>query len=287
MPPSDSIESEIISIVLGSLPLPPVDLEEVARYAGVFQVVRTECRAGFTTFNRPGPTVHISRSASRTRSRFIFAHELAHVMLRLPCVTQLVQDRGYVALLLDEEQLADRIAATLLIPDRWVETMRKSRMTLADILHLTRQADVAPEMLVRRMATSQIDIGMLRWRQARRRWAVVDRPGVPPDLHGCVRPTFAGHWSLENMEGEESDLAIDCYVNDGLVTIVGTGARSGRDVLQLIQPSRSVLAASNTATQRFREQIVAALDSSSRDDNRFRIVLGMTHSPVGYHAGDW
>jgi hypothetical protein len=258
------IESEIVSISLDGFPQPPVDLDAVACRIGVADVVRTECRAGFTTFDRTGPTIRVSSSAPHTKYRFILAHELAHVMLRLPRVMRLVYARGSLALSLDEERLADRIAATLLIPESWVEAMRESWMTLEDVLHFAGQADVAPEMLIRRMAASQIDIGMMRWRPSRRTWAVVDRPGVPSSLHGCVRLTFAGHWSLENVEEEESNLVIDCYVNDKHMSIVGKGVRSnGGDVLQLVQPSQSVLVAENTTVEWFKNQIDAALGSSN------------------------
>jgi hypothetical protein len=263
---NDSIESEIISVALDRLPPTPVDLEAVACHVGVADVVLTECRAGFTVFDGSGSIVHVSRSIPRAKSRFIIAHELAHIMLRLPRVVRLIRNRGCVALLVDEEQLADGIAETLLMPDGWIEVMRTSSVKLIDVLYFAGQADVSPEVLIRRMAASRIDVGMLQWRQEGLRWAVVDRPGVSSHLHGCLKPTFAGYWALENVEIEESDLVVDCYLDDRHVAVVGTGIRRESDVLQLVRPSQGLSAASNGTAEWFKEQMKAALAFDSYFD---------------------
>jgi IrrE N-terminal-like domain len=259
MKTNDLIESEIISIALDRLPPPPVDLEAVARCIGIAEVIRTECRAGFTAFDGRSPIVHVSGSIPHAKSRFIIAHELAHVMLRLPRVMSLIRNRRCVALLEDEERLADGIAQTLLMPDAWIESMRTSWVTLVDVLFFAEQADVSPQALIRRMAASRIDLGMLQWRRAALRWAVIDRPGVSSQLHGCLNPTFAGYWALENAGIEESDLLVDCYLNDRHVTVVGTGIREGSDVLQLVRPSNELSAAINGTVDWFKEQMKAAL----------------------------
>jgi hypothetical protein len=262
---NDLIESEIISVALDRLPPPPVDLKAVARYIGVAEVVLTECRAGFTVFEGPSPIVYISESIPYDKSRFIIAHEFAHVMLRLPRVMSLIRNRGCVALLQDEERLADGIAQTLLMPDAWVESMPTASVTLADVLLFAKQADVSPQALIRRMAALRIDLGMLQWRKARRRWAVIDRPGVSSYLHGCLKPTFAGHWALENAGIEEADLRVDCDLNDRHVAVVGSGIRKGSDVLQLVRPSHGLSAAINGTADWFKEQLKAALAFDSHD----------------------
>ena len=265
MKANDLIESEIISTALDRLPPPPVDLQAVARDIGVAKIVLTECRAGFTVFNGPSPIVHISGSISYAKSRFIIAHELAHVMLRLPRVMSLMRNHGYAALLQDEERLADGIAQTLLIPDTWVESMRTSWVTLGDVLLFAKLADVSPQDLIRRMAASRIDLSMLQWRKAKLGWAIIDRPGVPSYLHGCLNPSFVGHWALENVGIDESDLVVDCYLDDMHVAIVGTGIRKGSDVLQLVRPSRGLSAAANGTVDWFKDQLKAALASGTYD----------------------
>lgn len=265
MKTNGSIESEIISAALDRLPPPPVNLEAVARYIRVAKVVSTECRAGFTVFDGPSPIVHISGSISHAKSRFIIAHELAHVMLRLPRVVKLIRHRGCVALLADEERLADDIAQTLLMPDAWVESMRTPWVTLMDVLSFAKQADVSPQALIRRMAASRIDLSMLHWRKEGLRWAVIDRPGVPPYLYGCLNPTFAGRWALENVGIKESDLLVDCYLDDSHVVVVGTGIRKESDVLQLVRPSQGLSAAINGTVDWFKEQMKAALAFDSYD----------------------
>lgn len=256
---NDSIESEIISLALDRLPSLPVNLEAVARHIGVANIILSECRAGFTTFDAVGPTVHLSVSMSHTKARFVLAHELAHVMLRLPRVIRLMQSRACAELLADEEQLADGIAETLLMPNAWIEVMRTSWVNLADALYLAKQADVSIQALIRRMAASRIDIGMLQWRKERLSWAVVDRPGVSSHLHGCLKPTFAGYWSLENVRVEESDLTVECHLDDRHLAVVGTGMRRGRDVFQLVRPSQRLAAATHGTVEWFKEQMKAAL----------------------------
>jgi hypothetical protein len=252
-------ESDIIAIALDGLPPPPVDLETVAHHIGVTRVLRTQCRAGFTVFNAHGPIVHISGSVSHAKSRFITAHELAHVMLRLPRVMNALGNRDYLMMLRDEERLADAIARTLLMPDAWVESMRAFSVTLTDVLLFAQQADISPQDLIRRLAASRFDLGLLQWRKARLGWAVVDRPGVSSQLHGCLVPTFVGRWALENMNLEEANLFVDCYLDDRHVAIRGTGIRKGSDVLQLVRPSRSFSAAINGTVDWFKEQLIAAL----------------------------
>jgi hypothetical protein len=180
-------------------------------------------------------------------------------MLRLRSVTQLLERTRRLTLLRNEERLADQIAATLLIPDSWVEAMRRSFGGLAEVILISKQAAVSPELLIRRMAASQFDVAMLRWGREKFRWAVLDRPGAPSALYGCLRPSFSGQWALENVEDEESDLVVDCYLDDRRIGIAGIGVRTEGAVLQLLRPSQSILLAERTAVDGFREGIAAVM----------------------------
>lgn len=180
-------------------------------------------------------------------------------MLRLPSVTRLLERTGRLILLRNEERLADQIAATLLIPDSWVEVMRRSFVGLTQIIQIAQQAEVSPELLIRRLAASRFDVAMLRWGREKFRWAILDRPGVPSVMHRCLTPSFSGQWALENVGDEESNLVIDCYLDSRRVGIAGTGIRCKDDVLQLLQPSRSLLPPERSAMDGYREKIAAAL----------------------------
>jgi hypothetical protein len=234
------IESEIVSAALGGPRKPPVDLSLVAGDIGVGDIRPTEFRDGFTDFSLGAPIIYLNNEDSGTRMRFVFAHELAHVMVRLPRVVRLIQMRGQASLLTDEEELADRIGATILIPDSWVEALSQTRRSLGQLRGIAQLADVSLATLVARMASSKIDVALLQWRRGNCTWHVIDRPGVPPSLQAYVKPSITGRRVLEDLGREESDVVVDCRVNGSHVRIGGKAYRRGRHVLQYIAPSRDI-----------------------------------------------
>lgn len=257
MTPHGRIESEIVSVALGGQPSPPVDLCKAAGDIGVGDVLLTDARDGFTDFSYVRPVIYLNRSDSDIRARFILAHELAHVMLRMPQVMSLIQARGQVSLLTDEEQLADRIAATLLVPDSWVEALRESRTRAKQLTDTAKLAGVSLAMLIRRMASAGIDVAMLHWIKGKSNWHVIDRPGAPRSLQGSVKPSMIGHWTIENVGPEESDIVIDCQINGKLMKINGSGLRDGSAVLQIIQPSCAVRVSMYNECAKFDGQLLS------------------------------
>jgi len=238
---SHRVESEILLTVLGAFPEPPVDLVRLAMTIGVSEIRRTAFRDGFTDFSFGAPVIYLNHEDSgSTRSRFILAHELGHVMLQMPRVLSLLRERGQIGLLRDEEELADRVAATILIPDNWIESLSRTRISLGQVRNLARLADVSMVTLISRMVSSEFDIALLQWRKAHSVWSVVDRPGVPPNLQGYVMPSIVGHQALEGLGREESDVVIDCRVSGQHLRIRGIAQRRGRHALQLIRPSRDI-----------------------------------------------
>jgi hypothetical protein len=175
-----------------------------------------------------------------TTKRFVFAHELAHVILRMPEVRHLLQMRGQACLLADEEGFADRIAATILVPDSWIEALHITRCPLKQLQDVARIAKVSVMMLVSRMASSGIDIALLHWRRGDNVWRVIDRPGVPYRLCGYVRPSVIGDKAIDNLRTEESDIVVDCHVNGQLAKIAGRGYRHGIHAFQFLEPSIDV-----------------------------------------------
>lgn len=254
--PYGRIESEIVSVALGAQPSPPVDLRRVASDVGVGDVLLMDVRDGFTDFSYVRPVIYLNRADSDTRARFVLAHELAHVMLRMPQVMNLIQARGQVSSLTDEERLADRIAATLLVPDGWVEALRESHTRAKQLTDAAKLAGVSLATLVRRMATAGIDVAMLHWIKGKSNWHVIDRPGAPRSLHGSVKPSMIGHWTIENVGPEESDIVIDCQVNGKLMKISGNGLRDGSAVLQIIQPSCAVRVSRYNECAKFDGQVL-------------------------------
>lgn len=236
-----TLASEIIAAALGCAPEPPVDLRRVAGNLGVAEILCTSFRDGFTDFTTPRPVIYLNKVEQVPRMRFVLAHELAHVMLRKPAATDLIERRGRSCLLPGEENIADAIASTLLMPDDLVEMARRVNLTLEKLEQIADCAEVTPVMLITRLATAGIDVGLLHWRRGSRSWHVVDRPGVPGSLHGYIAMSKIGSIVFESLGQHESAIVADCRVGGRNVKIHGTAWRKGWHVVQLIAPSRDIV----------------------------------------------
>jgi IrrE N-terminal-like domain len=236
------IESEIISVTLGAPWQPPVDLRGVAEEIGAV-VHRAYCKNAFTQFLPAGPVIYLSRTADGPKMRFMLAHELAHVMLRKPRALELIERLDQANLLEDEEEFANRIAGTLLVPDSWIETLRRMRPSPELLEEVSSRAGITIAMLITRMAASGIDIALLHWRRSARSWHVVDRPGTPFSLHGCVELMESGKKAIDCLRGEESEVIVECRVDGEQATISGWGYRRGtygEHAYQFLAPTRDV-----------------------------------------------
>jgi Zn-dependent peptidase ImmA (M78 family) len=237
----EMIETQIVRAALGHCPDPPVDLRSAAGMLGVGDIILADIWNGSTDFSYARPVVYLSRSDPEIKRRIIFAHELAHVMLRAPAVVSLIEARGQVKLLGDEEQLADRIALTLLLPDGWIRTLDRSRNRATRLAEMAAFAEVPLTALIRRMSAAGIDVAMLLWVRGSSNWRVTDRPGVPLGLQGTVKPSLMGHWAIENVGPEETDIIVDCRLNGRPGRIAGSGFRRGAHMVQVIQPSSGLM----------------------------------------------
>jgi len=219
--------------VLGRLPEPPVDLFQVARHIGAAPVRGADIRDGCTDFRHKQPVIFLNRAETSTRMRFILAHEIAHIMLRTEAARPVLRVSG-PELPDNEEELADRIGATILMPDSLVRALRKVRYTLAGLDYVARLADVSLAMLVHRMSSAQIEIGLLHWWRGEHAWHVIDRPGAPSSLHGCFELSESGNDRLENLRNREWTVTIDGHVDGRHIEITGPAYRLGREAYQLI-----------------------------------------------------
>lgn len=237
MASQERIESEIVSIALGGVREPPVDLYQIARDLRVGGILPTNFRHGYTDFGPSDPIIYLNYKQLETKWRFLFAHELAHVMLRMRSVVDLLQMRGQTNLLTDEETLADNIAATLLMPDNLIEELHGTRGPLKRLQYIARLANVSVMTLVARMASSDIDIALLHLRKKSDIWHVIDRPGTPASLHGHIKLTAAGHWAIENLHREESHIVIAFYINGRRAKVSGRGYRHQEHAFLFLEPS--------------------------------------------------
>jgi Zn-dependent peptidase ImmA (M78 family) len=137
-------------MVLGHMPRPPVDLGNIARKLGVQDVRRSTTLDGYTDFRQDRPVVYLSPAFTRERVRFVFAHELAHVIIRRLDAQELIDQRDATSLMRNEERLANNIAGTLLIPDDWVQAFRDTDITFSRIKDAASIAEVSLAMMVTR-----------------------------------------------------------------------------------------------------------------------------------------
>lgn len=232
-----SIESEIVYVVLGDSRQLPANLRRIAEDIGVGDIRSTNMRHGYTDFGPPAPIIYLNDRQLRTKWRFVLAHELAHVMLRMPEVMRMMQRRDRTSLLIDEELFADSIAATILMPDSLIKDLRQAPVPLRRLQRAARYTDVSVATLVARMASSGIDIALLHWRKTNGTWHVIDRPGTPYQLHGYVKPSTVGHSAIENLHCDESTAVVDCHINGRHAKINGRGYRHEEHAFLFLEPS--------------------------------------------------
>ena len=240
---TSALATDIVAAVLGRLPVPPVDLSAVAQKICVSALWQTQhaCFAdGFTDFREGRPVIYIDQNTSQNEERFVLAHELAHVMLRTPEAKDAMARFGRTNFSSEEEQLADSVAASLLLPDSFVNQIRGVKLTLG---YLSRVADlvaVSLTVLTTRLAAAGFDIALLHWQQAQRMWHVVDRPGAPPTLHGRVKLSERATRVIDNLSYKESEVVIDGYVGGRYIKISGTAYRDAAHAFHFIRPSRDI-----------------------------------------------
>lgn len=218
-----------------------MDLNRIACRLGA-AIRYTYCQGGFTHFHPNGPVIYLSNRATHARGRFILAHELAHILLRNPEAVQLIQGHGQADLLDNEEDLANRIAGALLVPDTWVEKMKEVELTPIGLLAMARRAGIPIPMLITRVGHAGIDIALLHWRRGKDSWHVVDRPGTPAFLHGAIAISGPGNIALDCLGRGEAEIAVDCQVSGTWTRLEGRGFRwgdHGEDVFQFLMPTRN------------------------------------------------
>lgn len=136
------------------------DLSSLALMNGI-KVTRTRTEhfdGRFETLSDGNLAITLSTLAARVRSRFTFAHELGHWMLRhgglsLPSKTKF---RGVDPMKRsdrEEEQISDLLAAELLMPVHQVSALlQKTALTLSTVRKLSRDFEVSFPAALRRIA---------------------------------------------------------------------------------------------------------------------------------------
>jgi Zn-dependent peptidase ImmA (M78 family) len=224
-------------MVLGHIPEPPIDLNQIALKVGVRDVRRTMTADGYTDFRRRQPIIYLSPAFTRERVRFVFAHELAHVIIRRHDTQELIFARGAGHQIRNEERLANNIAATLLIPDSWVHAFRDSDITFTRLKDAASIAEVSLAMIVTRLAAAKFNIALLRWQRAKSSWHLVDRPGSPQSLHYTIRLTESSVRRLDELVADDLPVVLEGFIDSVRLRIRGMVRRNGKHADQLIRPT--------------------------------------------------
>ena len=142
-----------------------------------------------------GFTVFLNGRHSRTRRRFTFAHELAHIMLRPILGARLVHHRVFAFEQDPEgariERLCDAMASTLLMPTESArQLLEEGKWSAASVKDLALEFDVSYEAAARRF------LGLHPESRALLIWQPPDKPGTAP-ISRCVASPRLGETTVE------------------------------------------------------------------------------------------
>jgi len=178
---------------------PPVNLNVIAEHLGVSSVEITAMREdGRTSWVDGAPVIELRADRSRERTRFTFAHELAHVMVAKDRKTAV---RRTLALEHDEEEtLCDWIAAALLMPHGWIRPYVERDVSLSLLRLIASRAEVSLSAAAVRVAEVGKQLCMLlRWKRGQIRWVLVGQAGVPAQLRGHYEISSPANDQLDSM----------------------------------------------------------------------------------------
>lgn len=234
MADAPDIETAILWAALDHIPAPPVDLLDIADRVGVREIRPTRQRDGHTDFRPASPVIFVNQAVPSSRMRFILAHELAHVILRLPRARVALEELGATRLLENEEHFADRIARAILVPGTWVDALRTASYTLDGLQRVADAANVSLTTLVQRMTAAGINVGLLRWYRGDWDWYIVDRPGTPSCLHGDLRLSDESCHTFDGLTDREVRTQMRAYIEGRRLESTGIACRTGREVRYLV-----------------------------------------------------
>lgn len=213
----------------------PVDLEQIADALGVSEIARTSMvEDGRTTWDDGRPRIELRSDRSPQRSRFTLAHEIGHILIARD---ETVARRTHQLEGGDVEKLCDWIAASILMPRRWIaEYGHRERYSLSLLRLIANKANVSLSAAAVRLAeVNERTCVLLRWQRSPKRWLVIGQAAVPKVYSGGLQATpetnsvFDG---LPNRRDSWREITLDA----GDVTLVAAAHldRSGATCLSLL-----------------------------------------------------
>jgi hypothetical protein len=166
---------------------PPVDLYRLADHLGVGAVRLARMREdGRTTWLEGRPVIELRDDRPPARTRFTFAHELAHVVLE---DNRNGPARRTFSISPERvESLCDWIAAALLMPRPWVAPYAaRDALNLSVVRLVASKADVSLAAAAVRIAeVGRRTCALLRWKDVGSRWVLASRAGLPKEIGGYL-----------------------------------------------------------------------------------------------------
>lgn len=228
----------------------PVDLEQIAHALGASEIVRTSMvEDGRTTWDAGRPRIELRNDRSAQRNRFTLAHEIGHILIARD---ETVARRKHQLEGDDVEKLCDWIAASILMPRRWIaEYARRDRYNLSMLRLIANKADVSMSAAAVRLAeVSNRTCTLLRWQRSPKRWLVIGQAAVPREYSGGIQATpetsflFDGlpnrrdTWREIALEAGDATLAANAHLD-----------RSGATCISLLTSLRPVLSRTSSASR--------------------------------------
>ncbi len=175
---------------------PPVDLEVLASRMGVEQIRDTDmAEDGRLEQDAHRAVVYLRHGLSRGRRRFTLAHELAHRALIHPNAPAVAYRRAGDND--DEERLCDEIAAALLMPRCWMESLGAKPQNLSTLRLISARGQVSlSAALVRSREVNHWRKSLLRYSFDQGKWRLQGASGVPAEWHRLIRSAASTHTVL-------------------------------------------------------------------------------------------
>lgn len=150
----------------------PINLNVLAKRLGAKVYYSSISAEGFVQRGPDGPEIHIRKDAAFVRKRFSLAHEIGHVLIdrRLKGVGAPDYRKYRKCASLDDlsadEEMANHIAAALLLPGWFMKERLGDRLSMNTIAALASEAQVSVStalLRVSRIATDKCAVFALRW----------------------------------------------------------------------------------------------------------------------------
>ena len=138
---------------------PPVHLNRLARRLGVASITVEAELEGCVHLDVEPPRIVLDSRLGFNRRRFTLAHELGHVLAHRSKATRHFSS-------IDElERFCDRLAVSILLPERWVLPLVDLEWTLGELNGYADQASVSVAVLVNRLSDLGSHLSWIHWRR--------------------------------------------------------------------------------------------------------------------------